>query len=313
MTITQLEYALAVNKFRHFNKAAKACHVTQPTLSMQLSKLEDELGVVLFDRSKNPIIPTLEGEKILRQAQVVIKEFKKIGGLVEEGRREVSGDFRLAVIPTLAPYLIPLFIKSFNENYPKVNLTVEEAKTEDIIRLLDEDDIDAGLLVSPLHDDRIIERTLYYEQFHIFASPDHDYLRKRKIKEKDLSYEDLWLLNQGHCFRDQVLNICKVKKRESRKNLSFESGNLETLKNMVLKSGGYTFLPHMALEGLSGGQKKLVRDFTTPVPTREVSLVHSRTFLKERIIDALEQEILKNLPSDIASIKNKAVEVVEIY
>lgn len=313
MTLTQLEYALAVNKFRHFGQAAKACHVTQPTLSMQLQKLEDELGVFLFDRSKSPVLPTAEGEAILKQAQIVIQESKKIYSIVDSAEEELTGEFRLSVIPTLSPYVLPLFLKKFGEQFPKVKLIIEENKTEDIIRLLGNDEIDAGLLVTPLHEDSLIERVLFYEPFQLFASSDHKLLKKNKVKEADLSEDDLWLLNEGHCFRDQVLNICSMNRSKKEEYLKFESGNLETLKNLVLKGDGYTLLPQLASMNLPSNQKKQLREFSKPIPTREISLVYSRSFLKERIINALEQVILASLPKNLKSLKTSEVEIVEIF
>jgi LysR family hydrogen peroxide-inducible transcriptional activator len=314
MTLTQLEYVLAVNKYRHFGKAAKACFVTQPTLSMQVQKLEDELGIIIFDRSKSPILPTSEGELIIEQAKIVVREQKRIFDLVQRARDELAGDFRLAVIPTLSTYILPLFLKSFVEKYPKVNLIIEESKTDEIVALLAADEIDAGLLVTPLHDASLIERLLYYEPFYLFVAPDHPLAKKKKIAEDDLDLAEIWLLNKGNCFRDQVLNICSESRKEVEigGKIRFESGNLETLKNMVLTSSGYTILPHLAVEQLSAQRKKLIREFHPPVPTREVSLIYGRRVLRERVIDALEQEILRALPGELRALDRRNVEVVEI-
>jgi LysR family hydrogen peroxide-inducible transcriptional activator len=312
MTLTQLEYVVAVNKHRHFGKAAKECHVTQPTLSMQLQKLEEELGVILFDRSKSPILPTSEGDKVVKQAQVVIKEYKRINTILEDSIGEISGRFRLAVIPTLAPYVIPLFAKKFADLYPKVELVIEEFKTEEIIDLLDREEVDAGILVTPLNESSLIERVLFYEPFHLFVSQDHDLFKKKKVKESELSDESLWLLNEGHCFRAQVLKVCSMNfDGGNYKNLRFESGNLETLKNLVVQSSGYTLLPHLATLDLSSTRKKMVREFSRPVPTREVSIVYGRTFLKEKVIDALEEIIISVLPKEIHSHKGGDLSVVE--
>lgn len=314
MTLTQLEYVLAVNKFRHFGKAASSCHVTQPTLSMQLQKLEDELGVIIFDRSKTPILPTTEGEAIIEQAKIVIKENKKIFDIIENCQKNLSGKFKLAVIPTLAPYIIPLFAKNFTAKYPDIKLSIQESKTEDIIALLENDEIDAGILVTPLHNDMMIERVLYYEPFYLFLNPTHSFIEKEKVKQEELDLKEIWMLNKGNCFRDQVLNICSEKRALDRdENLLFESGNFETLKNMVLKHSGYTLLPHLAVKQLTSQRKKLTREFTSPIPTREVSLVHCRSFLKEKIIDALEQEIVNSVPNELRTIKSKDVDVVEIF
>jgi LysR family hydrogen peroxide-inducible transcriptional activator len=313
MTITQLEYILAVDKFRHFGKAAKFCAVTQPTLSMQLQKAEEEMGVVLFDRSKNPILITAEGKEIIEQARSVVREYKKIFSIIDAGKDEVYGDFRLGVIPTLAPYVIPLFAGEFAKQYPHVNLTIEEFKTEDIIELLNKDEIDAGLVVTPLEGENFIERILFHEPFYVFASKDHALLKKAKVKDKDLDISDVWLLKEGHCFRQQVLNLCKISKDGSiHDNLKFESGNLETLKNMVLSSSGYTLLPELAVQNLSIADKKHIREFQTPIPTREVSLVHNRIFLKEKIIDALEECIIERIPKELTSLKRKNFEVISI-
>lgn len=316
MTLTQLQYVVAVEKFRHFGKAAKSCFVTQPTLSMQLQKLEDELDLIIFDRSKNPIIPTGDGLKIIEQAKIVIKEHKKVEEIAKLSKGNLAGDFRLGVIPTLAPYVIPFFIKTFSENAPEVELIIEECKTEDIIRRLGDDTLDAGLLVTPLHDDSLIERTLFYEPFYLFVSPDHSLSSKKQILEGDLSADEIWLLHEGHCFRDQVLKLCNRSKSGTGtlENVRFESGNLETIQNIILKNSGYTLLPHMAVDSLSPSRKDNVRDLNIkPLPTREISLVHSRTFLKENIINSLEKTIIETAPKELRSLKSSDVGIVEIF
>jgi len=314
MTLTQLEYILAVNKFRHFGKAARSCFVTQPTLSMQLQKLEDEFGVAIFDRSKSPILPTSEGERIIDQARVIIREEKRLLDLVQHSKDELAGEFRLAVIPTLSTYILPLFLQAFVDKYPDLNLIIEESKTEEIVGMLAEDEMDAGLLVTPLNDDTLIERVLFYEPFYLFVAPEHPLAKRKKIRENDLDLKEIWLLNKGNCFRDQVLNICSesANEKEVGGKIRFESGNLETLKNMVLTSSGYTVLPHLAVSQLSAQRRRLIREFHPPVPTREVSLVYARSVLKERVIDALEETILKRLPRALEAIDPRDVEVVEI-
>lgn len=310
MTLTQIEYVLAVEKFRHFKKAAESCHVTQPTLSMQLQKLEEELEIIIFDRSKAPVLVTKEGEDFIEQARIVHREYLRLIDVAKVGESEISGSFHLGVIPTLSPYVIPLFVEKFQNDFPNVDLTIEEMKTEDIVTALSKDEIDGGLLVTPLGEDNLIEKVLYYENFQIFFNPSHDLLKKKKIKESDLNPEEVWLLNEGHCFRSQVLKICGLKKNK-RQNL-FESGSLETLRNMVMRTSGYTIIPEMALEGLPANQKKLTRAFCKPIPTREVSLVYGRSFYKEKIINALENSILENLPDSVSSLKHKELQIVKI-
>jgi len=313
MTLTQIEYILAVEKYRHFNKAAKACHVSQPTLSMQIQKAEEFLGVVIFDRSKAPIIPTSQGLLIINQLRIVIREYKKIFDVINLESREPSGELKLGVIPTLAPYLIPLFLDLFSKKYPKVKLTIEEFKTEEIIDLLDKDELDVGLLVTPISGSQFVERVLFHEAFYIFASKGHPLLDFEKVKEKDLSRQDVWLLKEGHCLRQQVVNVCKLKDEDaSIQNLKFEGGNLETLKNLVKKGSGYTILPEIAVMNLNSDEKKYVREFHSPVPTREVSLVHNRIYLKESIISALEETIVASLPKAVESHKNKKIQIIPI-
>ncbi len=316
MTLTQLEYVLAVATHQHFGKAAKACFVTQPTLSMQIQKLEDELEVKLFDRSKSPILPTAEAHPILEQARVVIREERRLHEIVEAGRGKLTGEFRLSVIPTLSTYILPRFLQSFARAHPDLRLVIEECKTEEIIRQLRADEADAGLLVTPLDEPSITERKLFYEPFHLFVSSDHPLAAKKKVREDDLDIREIWLLNKGNCFRDQVLNICAQhggRKREIEDAIRFESGNLETLKNMVMSSSGYTILPHLAVETLAPSQKKWIREFAPPVPTREISLVHARTTLRLLAIEALEAAIGDSVPAELRSLETRGMEVVKIH
>lgn len=313
MTLTQLEYVLAVYKHKHFGKAAKASFVTQPTLSMQIQKLEEELGIILFDRTKTPIVPTQEGQHFIKQAEVVLQEQRKLLSIVHEQKDEIAGDFKLAVIPTISPYLVPLFACEFVKKYPLLNLQIIEQKTDVIIDLIKEDKIDAALVVTPLHEKNLEERVLYYEPFYLFTSKESPLYKKEAVEEKDLNLKDIWLLDKGHCFREQVLNICVQKKDSShKKKIEFESGNFETLKNMVLKSSGYTLLPHMALKGLQKSQEKNIRPFKKPVPMREVSLIFNKSSGKVKILDALEEAILYTLPEGIHDFKPSVSQIIEI-
>lgn len=311
-TITQLEYVLAVDRERHFGRAAESCHVSQPSLSSQVQKLEELLGVIIFDRSKKPILVTEAGKEIITQAKIIVREHSKLGSIADGTSHEPRGEFHLAVIPTLAPYLIPLFVAQFSRQYPKVYLKISEYKTDDIIKMLINDEIDAGILVTPLGDERIIERHLFYEPFYAYASQDHALLKKKALSEGDILTSDLWLLEEGHCFRDQVLKICSLEhKNRVLQNVEFSSGNLETLKQLVKNSKGYTLLPELAVLELD--QKEVlehVRKFKKPAPTREVSLVHSRSFLKESVITSMEKSIIESLPKGIKSLKRRDIEVI---
>lgn len=313
MTYTQLEYIISVNKHRHFQKAANSCHVTQPTLSMQIAKLEEELNLIIFDRSKSPLVPTMAGIEIIKQAKLAILEYKKIFTLANLKRDAVEGEFKLAVIPTISPYLIPIFLNEFTKKYPDINLTILERSTCDIITMLQNDEIDAAIYATPTKEKNFIERVLYYEPFRIILSPNHSLLSKKSIKQSDLHGSDLWLLNEGHCFRNQTLKICHKSHSThcGPKNIEFESGSIETLKNLVLKGHGHTLLPYLATLDLPQNQKDLIRPFVLPEPSREISLVHSRNFLKEGIIDALQNFILDQIPKELKSLKNRKIEIIK--
>ena len=308
ITLTQLSYIAAVAQHRNFGKAAKSCFVSQPTLSMQIQKLEEELEVTLFDRSKKPVEPTAMGQKIIEQTQVVLQEALRIEELIKAEKGEISGSFKLGIIPTLTPYLLPLFLEKFTTNYPNVKLIVEELQTKQIIHQLKEDIIDAGILVTPLNIQGIIEKPIFNEPFLVYLSPSHPLLSLDTISEKDLSLDDIWLLNEGHCFRDQAIDVCKKIRGNNpqRKNLVFESVNLETLKRLVDQKFGYTLLPWLAIMGISAAEKKKkIRVFKAPIPIREVSVVYSRSFLKKSIIEALYKDIVSSLPKELKNSKTK--------
>jgi LysR family hydrogen peroxide-inducible transcriptional activator len=308
ITLTQLSYVIAVSQIRNFGLAAKACFISQPTLSMQIQKLEGDLGVTLFDRSKKPVKPTAMGKKIIEQAQIVLQEANRIEELIKEERGEISGEFKLGIIPTLAPYLLPLFLESFITTYPAVNLIVEELQTQKIIKMLKKDKIDAGILVTPLNHKGIVEWPIFNDPFLAYLAPKHPLLSLSQVSDKDLSLDDIWLLNEGHCFRDQAIEICKRVKGigSKNKNLTFESGNLETLKRLVDQNFGYTLLPSLAILGMSASeQKKKVRFFKSPAPIREVSIVYSRNYLKKSIIEALHKEVVSSLPKELKKLNPK--------
>jgi LysR family transcriptional regulator, hydrogen peroxide-inducible genes activator len=302
ISLTQLEYIVEVARKKSFGLAARSCFVTQPTISMQISKLEEELGVILFDRSKKPVEPTPMGHKIIQQARVALQEVSRIEELIHTEKGEIEGELKLGVIPTLAPYLLPLFLETFVKKYPKVDLIIEELQTQPIVDKLKEDSLDAGILVTPLNIKGIMEKHLFYETFIVYLTAQHPLHKLTEVSEKDLSLNDIWLLNEGHCFREQAMDLCKKKKGagSEKNNLVFESGNLETLKRLVDKKFGYTLLPYMATMDIPPKDaKKKLRFFKPPAPTREVSIVTSRSFLKKSIIEALSENIIASLPEEL--------------
>ncbi len=300
MTITQLEYIVALDNCKNFAEAAYQCHVTQPTLSMQVKKLEEELGVLIFDRSKKPVLTTDIGSQIIDQARISLRELTRVKEVIQDSREEYKGDLKIGIIPTLSPYLLPLFITQFIRKYPQVNLIVEELLSEQIAYKLNNDLLDVGLLVSPLGERSLIEIPIFYEAFAVYMSTSHPLSEKGKIDFSDLDINDMWLLKEGHCFRMQAVNICSEHTfTDNHRPLKFESGSLETLKRIVEKQHGYTLLPELATFDLSKEQQKYVRHFKDPQPVREVSLVIHRSFMKRKLIDLMKAEILAHIPTEL--------------
>jgi len=309
MNLQQLEYIIAVDKYRHFVTAAEHSFVTQATLSMMIKKLEDELEIKIFDRSKQPVVPTDIGTKVIEQAKLVLFESKKIKEIIEEQNQLLSGELRIGIIPTLAPQLLPLFLNSFLKKHSNVNVKIVELTTEQIIQQLKDNAIDAGLLATPLHQADLFETPLFYEQFVIYSSTqEKNLLKKKYILAEDINPDKLWLLEEGHCLRSQVINLCELKKQEKELHqLDFESGSLETLKRMVDTNGGLTIFPELAINNLSAKEQKNIRYFKSPAPVREISLVTYRHFVKHKLIAALKEEILNVIPQAMKSDTRKNV------
>lgn len=298
MTITQLEYVAAVDEYRHFATAAEKCFVSQPTLSMQLQKLEEELGEKLFDRSKQPVIPTDAGRKVIGQIRNALREFRKIPEIVREYQGEVSGELRLGIIPTVAPYLLPFFITSFLQKYPKVHLIIEELVTAEIIRRLANDSIDAGIASTPLREVLIREEPLYYEPVVAYVSSDHPFSGRSFITAGELTGDDLWTLGEGHCFRNQAVNLCR-KDSATRQtgNLDYQNGSMEFLARLADITGKITLLPEMATYDWPESKRNSLRPIRDPVPVREISLLVHRNLVKHHVIGLLKQEILQHIPA----------------
>lgn len=298
MNFQQLEYIVAVDTHRHFVKAAESCFVTQATLSMMVKKLEDELGVKIFDRSKVPVIPTDIGKSIIEQARIVLKESKKLEELVHYAKGMLTGDLRLGIIPTLAPYLLPMFLPKFLELYPQVKLHISEMNTEAIIEHLENQQLDAAILATPLKRSSINEQPLFYEQFVVYASPGSKLMKKKYVLPSDIDVNRLWLLEEGHCLRNQALNLCELKKRELEGfQLDYEAGSIETLKKLVSINEGITIIPELALQDMPENELDRIRFFKPPTPAREISIVTYRHFVKERLLTILRQTILGSLPA----------------
>jgi LysR family hydrogen peroxide-inducible transcriptional activator len=300
ISLIQLEYIVAVDTYRHFATAAEKCFVTQPTLSMQIKKLEDQLDLIIFDRTKQPVIPTEQGKKIIEQARIVLQEAKKIDQIVKDVKNDISGDLRIAVIPTIAPYLLPLFTGAFKRKFPGIKLKVEEMVTEKIVENLEKDLLDAGILVTPLHEKQILEKPLFYEEMLIYSNKNHPLVKKSKIKVSDIATSEIWLLNDGHCFRHQIVNLCDLHELESDDlPFEFEGGSLETLMRIIDKEGGYTLIPELAELFVPEGRKSQIRHFSNIVPLREVSLVYTRRFAKTTLIEKLADSVIQTIPQHL--------------
>jgi len=308
ITLTQLEYIVAIDEYRHFATAADRCFVTQPTLSIQIKKLEDELGVIIFDRSRHPVVPTDIGAKLIEQARITLASTERIKEIIKEEQQEVEGILKIGIIPTLAPYLLPIFVGYYIRKYPAVKMEIEELVSEEIIRRLKHDTLDVGLFVTPYEDEKIVEKPIFYEEMLVYAHPEHELLKKEEISLKDIATSEIWMLGDGHCFRDQVVNLCAMSGGQNH-NLpfEFESNSLETLMKIVDVEGGFTLIPELALQYMSEAKKRQVKSFSKNKPLREVSVIYSRHYTKQRLINLLCDELREIVPTHMLDAKRGVV------
>lgn len=290
MTITQLNYVLAVAEYQNFTKAAEHSYVTQPTLSMQIQKLEEELAVKIFDRTKKPIELTEVGKKIVSQAKNIVNESNRISDIIDQEKGFVGGEYKIGIIPTIMPTLLPMFLKTFIEKYPKVELKIKELTTPEIIKQLNEGHIDAALAATPLEDENLIETPLYYEPFVGYIPENHRLNPEKTITIEDLDLQDILLLEDGHCFRDGVINLCNTRGNQQTKKIQLESGSFETLTKLADEGLGMTLLPYLHSKQMNCNKEPL-RHFKDPKPAREVSLLYTKSKLKIQITTALKETI----------------------
>lgn len=308
MTLTQLSYIVAVDKYRHFATAAEKSFVTQPTLSMQIHKLEDQLGITIFDRSKSPVVPTEIGEKVIEQAKIILKESKQITDIANFRENELNGTFKVGIIPTVAPYLVPLFLRSFVKKYPKIELIFEELLTGEVIEKLGNDQLDAGIIATPTEQSFIYTEDLFVEPFLGYLSHSHPLVDKKKLTVPDLDRTNIWLLNEGHCFRDQTVKLCKEEKKETPSAIEFKSGNLETLKRLVEQNFGMTLLPWTAVQEFDGNcTNAVIKEFEDPIPSRKIRLVYGRKHLKQTIIQAFKDSICSSIPKELKKTEKRVL------
>ena len=303
MTLQQLEYILAVERYRHFGRAAEACNVTQPTLSAMIGKLEEELNAKLFDRNRQPICPTPVGEQVLRQAKEVLAQADSIKDIVEEEKHSLNGTFRVGILPTIAPYLLPRFFPQQMKKYPTLDIRVREMKTHEIKEALLQGDIDAGILAQIEGLEEYEQTHLFYEKYEGYVSREDTLFAKETLRTSDVaSSRDLWLLDEGHCFRDQMVRFCQMKSSQT-SQLAYNLGSMETFMRMVESGKGITFIPELAVMQLSGEQKELVRPFAIPVPTRQLILITNRNFIRQTLLDVIVKEIQASVPKEMLKMK----------
>lgn len=302
MTLQQLEYIVAVDRFRHFAKAADYCCVTQPTLSSMIQKLEEELEVKVFDRKQHPISPTAIGTRIIEQAKAVLAQANQIPHFIKEEKGAVAGVFKLGILPTIAPYLLPRFFPHALKKYPKLDVRVIEMKTHQIKKSLLNGEIDAGIVANLSDMQLFCKLPLFYEQFYAYVAEKGQLFQKEVIRAADLTNEELWLLDEGHCFRDQLVRYCELKKARA-SQLAYSLGSIETFMRMVEKGEGLTFIPELATLQLTESQKELVRPLAIPTPAREIVLLTHTNFIRHTLLNTLAKEIQAALPSEMLTMR----------
>lgn len=307
MTLQQLEYVLAVDKLRHFGKAAEQCNVTQPTLSAMIQKLEEELNVKIFDRTRQPISPTPVGEHIIRQAREVLFQSGRMKEIIEEARHSLTGVFRVGILPTIAPYLLPRFFPQMMKKYPKLDIRVREMKTSEIKAALVTGELEAGILAKMPGLEEFTETHLCYEKYVGYVSREDKLFGEPIIRTSDVAgSKELWLLDEGHCFRDQMVRFCQMKGAQT-SQLAYNLGSIETFMRMVESGKGITFIPELAADQLNEIQKELVRPFAVPVPTRQLVLITQPYFVRQTVLDVLVKEIQACVPKEMLKLKGTQV------
>lgn len=302
MTLQQLRYVVALDNYRHFVTAADSCFVSQSTLSIQLKKLEDEIGLALFERNVQPMKPSPTGKIFIDKARDILRDIDALKEIVRVEKDSLAGTYRLGIIPTIAPYLLPLFLYDFLGEHPHITIQVEELQSADLIEKLISGRLDLGILATPLNENQLREIPLYNEPFLLYANGNEAILHEKKLGPEQLSAEGLWLLSQGHCFRNQTENICGSIENPRSRKLQMEGGSIETLKSVVKSMGGYTLIPELSYQ--KPHDEPHIKRFDAPEPVREVSLVVHRSFAKKQLINNLRQAILQHLPPDFVKNEN---------
>ena len=308
MTINQLKYLISISKFRSFSKASDELNVTQPALTLQIKKLEDEVGFKLFDRTQKPLKLTREGDFILKKASQIVKQVNDLYHVAFELEEEISGTLNLGIIPTLAPYLTPIVIDDLNRQYPKLNLSITELITENVISLVKEGELDAGIISTPVEAKGVEFTRLFYEKFYLFVSEKSALFNNDSVSVKDLDLSDLWYLNEGNCFQNQVNALCKVSSKIiDKQKFKYQSNSIESLRYIVEQRGGMTFIPELATLTVSSEKEDMIKEIVGLQPVREISMVTTKFIAKQKLVDAFTQVLLRNIPERMKALSSQMV------
>lgn len=302
MTIQQLEYIIAVDNYRHFAKAAEACYVTQPTLSMMIQKLEDELDVKIFDRSAHPVEPTDTGKKVLEQARVSLRYFYQIKEVVDNEKNILTGDFKLGIIPTIATYIVPELLRCMSETTSGINLVLQETPTAVIVENLLNGKLDGGLAATPLNHPMLVEIPVYYEKFYAYVSPIEGLFEGEEVDLSEVDIHAVWLLENIHCLRGQIVKLCQMKREQDKEKttkIKYESGSIDTLINIVDYNGGLTVIPEMTAMGLPEEKQGNLRKLKGDIAVREVSLIVSQDFVRQKMANSIVDMIKNSVPKSM--------------
>ncbi len=308
MTLSQLEYIVAVADIGHFGQAAEQLGVTQPTLSMMIKKLEEELGVILFNRNAKPIKPSQIGALVVQQAKRVLNESGRIEHIIDDFTDNISGSYSLGLIPTIAPYLVPGIVQLVQQNTPEIQLHLFEAQTEQLIEDLSNGKIDAAILATPINNEDLVEVPLFYEEFLVFGDAT---LSGEYVLPEQIDPNKLWLLEKGHCLRAQIINLCELKNIDNDR-IFYNSGSLETLIEVVRQNDGLTILPELTAKKLSQEDKVNLRRFMQPAPYREMSLVYHKYSAKHKFLESVQDMVEDIVPLSMRKLKSNS-RVIEIY
>lgn len=293
MTLQQMEYIVALDTYRHFVRAAESCGVSQSTLSTLLKKLEEELDLIIFDRDAHPLRPTPAGEKVISQARVILFNVHQLREMTLSERQLSGGDLNIAVIPTVAPYVVPKLFKRLGKDHPEIHPHIFELQTPEILGKLSRAEIDMAIMATPLEKPNLLEVPLYYEKLVMYVSPDEPLYEKESVRSHEIPSDHLWMLKEGHCLRNQVLNLCE---KVSGYKAIFEAGSIDTLVKIVDENGGYTVIPELHVDLLSDYQKKNIKPLVDPEPVREVSIVIRNDFVKERMLNDVASAVKTFIP-----------------